>query len=614
MCGIIGYIGKNEALPLILEGLRKESYRGYDSSGIAVFDHLANSGQGKINCIKSVGKLENLEEKLQSQYLLGNIGIGHNRWATHGNVTENNAHPHSDCKQNIFVAHNGIIENYQALKEILEAKGHKFSSETDTEVLSHLIENFFRGNLEDAVRKSLALVRGAYAVTVISNKDPQKIVAARFSAPLVVSMSDSGGFVASDPAAILTHSNKMIFLDDGEIAIISKDKFTVIDLKNNLKEKTVTEIDWTLKEAEKGGYAHFMLKEIMEQPESLTNSLRGRVLFEEGMAKLGGLEGLKEKLRDINRVQIIACGSACFTARVGEYMIEEYAGIPTDVDVGSEFRYRKPVFDKNTLSIFISQSGETADTLAALKEVKEKGGQSLGIVNVVGSTLAREVGFGVYTHSGPEVAVATTKAFTSQLAVLALITLFLGRQRQLSLVIGQRIAKELNRVPELVRKILKEESTIREIAKKYKDFQNFWFVGRKYNYPIALEGALKLKETCYVHAEGIGGGELKHGPISLIDKSFPTVAIVPKDSVYEKMISNIQEIKARNGIVIAIATEGDDSIKKIADDVIYIPKTLEMLTPILTTIPLQLFAYYTAALKGYDIDKPRNLAKSVTVE
>ena len=319
-------------------------------------------------------------------------------------------------------------------------------------------------------------------------------------------------------------------------------------------------------------------------------------------------------MRDINRVQIIACGSACFTARVGEYMIEEYAGIPTDVDVGSEFRYRKPVFDKNTLSIFISQSGETADTLAALKEVKEKGGQSLGIVNVVGSTLAREVGFGVYTHSGPEVAVATTKAFTSQLAVLALITLFLGRQRQLSLVIGQRIAKELNRVPELVRKILKEESTIREIAKKYKDFQNFWFVGRKYNYPIALEGALKLKETCYVHAEGIGGGELKHGPISLIDKSFPTVAIVPKDSVYEKMISNIQEIKARNGIVIAIATEGDDSIKKIADDVIYIPKTLEMLTPILTTIPLQLFAYYTAALKGYDIDKPRNLAKSVTVE
>ena len=608
MCGIIGYIGKENALPLIMEGLRKESYRGYDSSGVVVFDN------GKIYCEKTVGKLEVLEDKLRGQSFLGNIGLGHNRWATHGKVTQANAHPHTDCKNNIFVVHNGIIENHQILKEKLQAKGHIFASETDTEVLSHLIENFFHGNLEEAVRRALLLVKGTYGIAVIAKEDPDKIVAARLSAPLVISMNSVGGFVASDPAAILSHSNKMVFLDDGEIAVIKPDSFAVTDLKNNVKEKTITQIDWNLQEAEKGGYPHFMLKEIMEQPESLANSFRGRLLLNEGMAKLGGLENLKDKLRDINRVQIIACGSAYYTAKVGEYMIEEYAGIPTDVDVGSEFRYRKPVFDKNTLSIFISQSGETADTLAALKEVKEKGGLSIGIVNVVGSTLARDVGFGVYTHSGPEIAVATTKVFTAQLSVLALIALFLGRQRQMSLVMGQRIANELNHIPQLVKNILEKKSVVEEIVKRYKSFPNAWFVGRKYNYPIALEGALKLKEVSYINAEGIAAGELKHGPISLIHDNFPTVAICPSDSVYEKMISNIQEIKARNGKVIAIATEGNEDIKKIADDVLYIPKTLEMLTPILSTIPLQLFAYYIGVLKGYDIDKPRNLAKSVTVE
>ncbi len=608
MCGIIGYIGRENALPLILEGLRRESYRGYDSSGVVVF------GNNKVHFLKSIGKLENLEEKLTGQLIHGSIGLGHNRWATHGGVTEKNAHPHADCKGNIFVVHNGIIENYQILKEKLQAKGHVFVSETDTEVLSHLIENFFNGNLEEAVRKALLLVKGAYGIAVIAKEDPDKIVAARLSAPLVISMNNTGGFVASDPAAILSHSNKMVFLDDKEMAIIKKDSFVITDLQSNVKQKSITEIDWTLEEAQKGGHPHFMLKEILEHPESLSNVLKGRLLFEEGMARLGGLEQVKDKLLDINKIQIIACGGSSYAAGVGEYMFEEYAGIPTKVDVGSEFRYRKPIFDKKTLYIFISQSGETADTLAALKEVKEKGGLSLGIVNVVGSTLAREVSFGVYTHSGPEIAVASTKTFTAQLAALALITLFLGRQRQLSVVMGQRIVKELSKIPELVRRILEKKSHIQQIAEKYKNFSNFCVIGRKYNYPIALEGALKLKEVAYIHGEGIEGGELKHGYLALVGEHFPTIAICPSDSVYDKMVSNIQEIKARNGKVIAIATEGNEDIKKIADEVIYIPKTLEMLTPILATIPLHLFAYYIAAFKGCEIDKPRNLAKSVTVE
>jgi len=608
MCGIIGYIGKENAFPLIIEGLRRESYRGYDSSGIVVFD------KDKIHYVKSIGKLEMLEKKLQGQNFYGNIGLGHNRWATHGNVTEENAHPHIDCRGNIFVTHNGIIENYQILKDKLQAKGHKFISETDTEVLAHLIEHFFKGNLEEAVSKALMYVKGAYGIAVVAKDDPDKIVAVRLSAPLVISVNNIGGFVASDPAAILSHSNKMVFLDDKEMAVIRKDSFLVTDLQSNVKEKSITEIEWSLQEAEKGGHPHFMLKEILEHPESLNNVLRGRLIVEEGRAKLGGLESLKDKLREINRIQIIACGGSSYAAGVGEYMFEEYAGIPTEVEIGSEFRYRKPVFDKKTLSIFISQSGETADTLAALKEVKGRGGLSVGIVNVIGSSLAREVGFGVYTHSGPEIAVASTKTFTAQIAALALITLFLGRQRQLSLVMGQRIAKELLRIPEMVRQILSRKSEIEAMAKKYHQFPNFCLIGRKYNYPIALEGALKLKEVAYVHGEGIEGGELKHGYLSLIGENFPTISIVPSDSVYEKMMSNIQEIKARGGNIIAIATEGNEDIKKLTSDIIYIPKTLEMLTPILATIPLHLFAYYVAALRGCDIDKPRNLAKSVTVE
>lgn len=610
MCGIIGYIGKENATPLLLEGLRRESYRGYDSSGIVVFDKQAT------HYVRAVGKLENLEAKISKLQIApeGNLALGHVRWATHGNVTEENAHPHTDCKGNIFLVHNGIIENYANLKERLEKKGHRFASQTDTEVLPHLIEHFFKGNLEDALRQALKLVRGAYAIAVIEKNEPDKIVAARLSSPLVLSMNDTGGFVASDPAALINHSNKMVFLDDNEIAVITQHGFSVTDFANNHKTKEVTELEWSVQEAQKGGYPHFMLKEIMEQPESIKNVLRGRLLLEEGMAKLGGLEPFREKLRGMERVQIVACGTAAFMGRIGEYMLEEYAGLPCDTDVGSEFRYRKPVLDSKTVSIFVSQSGETADTIAALREVKEKGGFSIGVVNAIGSTVAREVDAGIYVHAGPEIAVASTKASTGQLCALALLTLFLGRQRQLSLVMGSRIAKELSRLPELVSHIVGQAPLVQKIAEKYAERQNFWFIGRKYNYPVALEGALKLKEISYAHAEGIAGGELKHGAIALIDEQFPTLAIVPSDSVYDKMISNIHEIKARSGPVIAIATEGNEDIRKIADDIIYIPKTLEMLTPILAMIPLQLFAYYMGVAKGNDVDKPRNLAKSVTVE
>lgn len=609
MCGIIGYIGRKSAVPILLEGLRKESYRGYDSSGVVVFGK-----DDEPALVRAVGKLEELEAKLRENPLQGSIGLGHNRWASNGEVTEENAHPHKDCKESIFVVHNGIIENHRELREKLETKGHSFVSETDTEVIAHLIEHFFKGNLETAVRKALQLVKGTYGLVVIAKEDPSKIVAARLSSPLVLSVNGSGGFVASDPAALISHSNKMVFLDDEEIAVITPDDFFVTDLQDNLKEKEITELDWTTEEAQKGGHEHFLLKEITEQPESIMNAIRGRVLPEKGMAKLGGLEELKDKLRDIENIQILACGTASYAGKVGEYMLEEYTGIPTKADIASEFRYRNPVFDKKTLSLFISQSGETADTLAALNEVKERGGLTLGIVNVVGSTVAREVDKGIYTHAGAEIAVASTKAFTAQLAVLTLLTLFLGRQRQMSSAMGQRIAAGLLQIPGLVKEILDNAENIERIAGIYAPSSHLILIGRKYNYPIALEGALKLKETAYIHAEGTAGGELKHGPLALIDEEVPVIAIAPKDSVYEKMVSTIQEIKARRGRVLAITTKGAKAMEELADDVIYIPKTLEMLTPILSVIPLQLLSYYIGVQKGYDVDKPRNLAKSVTVE
>jgi len=608
MCGIVGYIGNKNALSILINGLRRESYRGYDSSGILVFN------QKEPVCVKAIGKLENLEKKLTGQNLAGCWGIGHVRWATHGIPNEANSHPHCDCKKNIFLVHNGIIENYKDLKEKLIKEGHQFSSETDTEVIAHLIEKFFDGNLEKAVNQALKLIRGTYGLAIVAQSDPEKIVVACSSSPILIGIGAKEHLVASDPSALVSRTKKVIYLDDGEIAVLTPENFTITDLAQNKKEKPIEEIEWNLEEAQKGGYPHFMLKEIMEQSESIINSLRGRLIVETGLAKLGGLEAVKDRLREVERLIIIACGTAFHAGLVAKYMLEEYAGIPTEVEFASEFRYRRPILDKKTAAIFISQSGETADTISALKEIKRKGGLTLGIVNVVGSSLARESDAGVYNHIGPEIGVASTKAFTSQLAILSLFTLFLGRQREMSLVLGQRIARELKELPEKIKRILVRSPEIKKLAKKYKNFNNFLFLGRKYNYPIALEGALKLKEISYIHAEGYGAGEMKHGPIALIDEKFPTLAICPSDSVYDKMISNMEEIKARKGKVIAVATEGNDDIKKLADDVIYIPKTLEMLTPILSVIPLQLFAYYMGVLKDCDVDKPRNLAKSVTVE
>jgi glucosamine--fructose-6-phosphate aminotransferase (isomerizing) len=600
MCGIVGYIGKKPAFPILLSGLKRMEYRGYDSFGFSVL------GKGKPFLFKKVGKISQFEQNFTNPE--GQIGIAHTRWATTGSVTDANAHPHSDCKQDIFLVHNGIIENYQEIKNQLIKEGHKFKSDCDTEVLCHLIEKHFNGNLEEAVRKSLKQVKGAYGIAVISKKDPEKIVVARLSSPLLLGIGNNELLVASDPAAVITHTRQVINLDDNEIAVLKPDNFFI------LKEKPLETIEWEREEAEKKGYPHFMLKEIMEQPATLEDTLKGRLLINEGMAKLGGLEGIKDKLRKIKKLNIIACGTARHAALVGEYMLEEYANIPTEVDSGSEFRYRKPVLDKDTAFIFVSQSGETADTLAALREVKQRGLMTLGVVNVVGSSVARETDAGVYIRSGPEIAVASTKATTSQIAVLALLTLFFGRQRDMALVMGQRIAKELAKVPELVKKTLEQDPKIKELAEKHKAFNNLMYIGRKYDYPTAREGAHKIKEVAYVHAEGCRGGELKHCELALINEDFPTVAICPTNSVYEKMVSNIEEIKARGGPVIAVATEGNKEISKLVDDVIYIPKTLEMLTPILALIPLQLFAYHSGVLRGNNVDKPRNLAKSVTVE
>jgi glucosamine--fructose-6-phosphate aminotransferase (isomerizing) len=603
MCGIIGYIGKRQAFPILLSGLKKILYRGYDSFGWAILD-----SKGEINYFKTPGKFDEFEEKIVKMNFEGNIGIAHTRWATHGNVCEKNAHPHFDCTKNIFLVHNGIIENYGELKEKLEKEGHVFNSECDTEVLCHLIEKYFQGNLEEALRKALREIRGTYGIAVISKKDPEKIVVARLSSPILLGIGNDEFLVASDLAAIIPYTKNVINLDDYEIAVLKKDNFLI------LKEKPIVEIEWRLEEVEKGGYPHFMLKEIMEEPEAIRNAIRGRLIIEEGLVKLGGLDNIQEKLRKINRLFLVACGTSYYAALYGKYILEEYAEIPTEIDIASEFNYRKPILDKNVAVIFISQSGETADTLIALREVKRRGILTLGIMNVVGSSLARGTDAGIYIRSGPEIAVASTKAFLGQLAALIMLTLYFGKQKGMPLSIRKEIIFELSKIPDLAKEVLKLAPYIKNIAEKYKNFKNFLFIGRKYSFPIALEGALKLKEISYLHAEGMAGGELKHGPLALIDENFPTIAICPLDSVYDKMVSNIKEIKARGGKVLAIATQGDEEIKKMVDDVIYIPKTLEILTPLLSIIPLHLFAYYMAVLLGYDVDKPRNLAKSVTVE
>lgn len=613
MCGIFGYIGKTQSPAFGLEGLKRLEYRGYDSVGIAFYEKSKN----KILCFKSAGKIENLKKQIEGNGLFGNPIITHTRWATHGSPTSENAHPHCDCSKKIFVVHNGIIENYKQLKEKLVNEGHIFSSETDSEVIPHLIEQFQKErdhSFEEHLRLALKLIKGTFGLAVIFEDEPDKIIVARRSSPLIIGLGENERFVASDPTAILPFTREVVYLDDDEMAVISDSRLEIKDLEAGIKEKSRHFIEWSLEEATKGGYPHYMLKEIFEKPEAIENSLRGRLIPEEGLVKLGGLENVSEELRRVKNIIIAACGTSYYAGLVGEYMLEEYAEIPVETEIASEFRYRKPVLTRDTALIAVSQSGETADTLEAVKEANRKGILTLGIVNVVGSSIARETKAGVYNRAGPEISVASTKAFSSQVAVLALFTLFFGRQREMSFVTGKRIAEELLAVPSKIRKILERNKTIKNIAEKYAGFENFIYLGRKYNYPAALEGALKLKEISYIHAEGYGAGEMKHGPLALIDENFPCVVVAPKDSVYEKTISAIEEVKARGARVIAIATEGDSAIADLADDIIYIPKTLEMLTPILSVVPLHLLAYHIAVFRGADIDQPRNLAKSVTVE
>ncbi|PIS05154.1 MAG: glutamine--fructose-6-phosphate transaminase (isomerizing) [Candidatus Buchananbacteria bacterium CG10_big_fil_rev_8_21_14_0_10_42_9] len=610
MCGIIGYIGKQQALPILLEGLRRMEYRGYDSAGVAL------CYQGKLEIIKKQGKLNNLSEQLKSRSLTSNFGIGHIRWATHGEPSDINAHPHADCQNNVVLVHNGIIENYQELKRWLLSQKHKLNTQTDSEVLAHLIEEHQKNvPLEAAVRSALHQVRGAYGLAIISRSEPDKIVAARLGSPVVIGIiSASEYLVASDVTAVLPFTREVVFLEEAEMAVITRQGYSISKLNGDEANHLPQQIEWDPVEAEKGGFDHFMLKEIMEEPEVVRSSMRGRVILEEGQVKLGGLIDVMDELKNLERLYIVACGTAHYAGRIGSYLIENLAGIPTEVEYASEFRYREKPLDAKSVVLAISQSGETADTLAAVRLANKQNLLTIGIVNAVGSSIARETKAGVYNHVGPEIAVASTKVFVSQLVILVLLAILLGRQRQLPRTKAQEIIKELLSLPDKIQQVLEQKEKIKEIAKIYQSASNFIFIGRKLNYPVALEGALKMKEISYVHAEGYPAGELKHGPLALIDKNWPVVAIIPKDSVYEKTLSNLEEVRARHGQIIALATAGDKEISKIAQQVIYLPETLEILYPILSVVPLQLLAYYLAQIKGCDIDQPRNLAKSVTVE
>jgi glucosamine--fructose-6-phosphate aminotransferase (isomerizing) len=610
MCGIVGYIGNKNCVPILLQGLKRLEYRGYDSAGIGIIHE-----QEPI-IIKNKGKVSLLEEKVNELALQSEIGIGHTRWATHGIPNEQNAHPHTNSDNTLFIIHNGIIENFQVLKNGLISLGYKFESDTDSEVFAHLIDSFLNKGygLSKSVQMALNEVNGTYGLAVIYSKEPDKIIAARKGSPLVIGIGKGENFIASDVSAILAHTKNVIYLDDGEFAEVYKDSYTVKSIADERIEKEIHEIDMSIDEIDKAGYPHFMLKEIMEQPESTRNALRGRLLVEQGEVKLGGLVDVIDRLVNSKRILISACGTSWHAALVGEYMLEQFARIPVEVEYASEFRYRNPVLSADDSIFFISQSGETADTLAALHEAKNKGALALGICNVVGSTIARESMSGVYIHAGPEIGVASTKAFTSQLVVLALITLLISNKRRSGVADSKKIAHELNEIPSKIVQILKLNDEIERLAEEFKDSRNFLYLGRGYNFPVALEGALKLKEISYIHAEGYPAAEMKHGPIALIDENMPVVFIAPKDSTYEKILSNIQEVRARGGRIIAIADNGDSEIDKLVDYTIKVPRTIEMLTPILTSIPLQLLAYHIAVKKGLDVDQPRNLAKSVTVE
>ncbi len=610
MCGIVGYIGFKDAIPTLIEGLKRLEYRGYDSAGIAT---ISDNG---VQIYKKAGKVAELSKYVEANGISSQMGIGHTRWATHGEPNNVNAHPHTDCTETISVIHNGIIENFSTLKKKLEQNGHIFKTETDTESLAHLIEEMLKHtpDLFTAVRLALNEVEGTYGIAVISKNEPDKILTARKGSPIVIGIGENENFIASDAAALISHTRQVVYLEDGEIACITKDGFYTKTIFDEEIKKQVEELTFDLEQIEKSGFDHFMLKEINEQPETLRNALRGRVLTDEGTSKLGGLSEVTDALMNARRFIITACGTSWHAALVGKYMLEQYAKIPVDVEYASEFRYRDPVIYKEDVVFLISQSGETADTLAALKKAKSAGALVLGLVNVVGSTIARESDAGIYIHAGPEIGVASTKAFTSQLAVLSLITLMIARKRGMSQADGRQVVRELLKLPEKVNKILKDINQIHQIADAFYSHGNFLYLGRGYNFPVALEGALKLKEISYIHAEGYPAAEMKHGPIALIDNEMPVVVIATKDSTYEKILSNIQEVRARRGRIIAIANEDDDDIHKLAEYVIRIPHTLDFLMPILSIIPLQLLSYYIAVKRGCDVDQPRNLAKSVTVE
>ncbi len=612
MCGILGYIGNRDCTRFLIDGLKRVEYRGYDSAGIMLYSEAGKNYFLK----KKKGRIIELERDL-SQNVRGNIGIGHTRWATHGEPNDVNSHPHVSNDGKIFLVHNGVIENYMTIRKKLEKHGFSFYSETDTEVLVDLIQYYYKGDIESAVKNALGDVKGTYGIGVFCLDEPDRLVAARLGSPLIIGIGEKENYFASDPASILKNTTEVIYMEDGEIAVITKESVIHKTLNDEIVKKNVETIEFELSDIEKSGFPHFMLKEIFEQPRTLTDTMRGRLLLEEGISKLGGLNQhpqVYKALLNADKIFIVACGTSWHSALIGEYMLEEYAKISVEVEYASEFRYRDPIITPKTVVIAISQSGETADTLAAIKEAKRKGAVTIGICNVVGSTISKETDAGVYLHAGPEIGVASTKAFTSQVIALALITLDIARHKDMSFRQGYKIVKELKLLPALVESILENADKIKEIADRFKSAKNFLYLGRGYNFPVALEGALKLKEISYIHAEGYPAAEMKHGPIALIDENMPVIFIAIKDSIYDKVVTNIREVKARNGIVISIASYGDEEIDSISDYVIKIPETTNLLSPILTVIPLQLLAYYIAVEKGYNVDMPRNLAKSVTVE
>ncbi|OLC04214.1 MAG: glutamine--fructose-6-phosphate transaminase (isomerizing) [Gemmatimonadetes bacterium] len=608
MCGIVGYIGPRQAAPILLEGLRRLEYRGYDSAGVAV------QNGGGVAVRKLAGRVQGLRDALAREPLAGTSGIAHTRWATHGAPTTRNAHPHVDCRDRIAVVHNGIIENADALRAALERTGHRFRTETDTETLAHLIEEAAGTTLEERVATALGDVVGTYGLAAISAEEPGKIVVARQGSPVLLGIGENEFFVASDASAVLAHTRSVVYLDDGDIAVLTPDRYHVMDANAHVQLREVSDIAWDLEAIELGGYPHFMLKEIAEQAQTVKSTLRGRLLFDPGTARLNGLNLPPDACAGISRVVIVACGTSWHAGLVGRHIIETLARLPVVVEYASEYRYRPQLAIPGTLTIAISQSGETADTLEAMRAARAVGSRVIGIVNVVGSTIAREADGGIYLHAGPEIGVASTKAFTSQIAALALFGLYLGHQRGLPLAAGQGFACRLAQLPSLVARALALEPQVRELARVYAERRNFLYLGRGVNFPVALEGALKLKEISYIHAEGYPAAEMKHGPIALIDADMPVVFVAPQDEVYQKVLANMQEVKARGGRIIAVTTEGNGDLGALVDHRLCVPATAPLLSPVLTTLPLQLLAYHIAVLRGCDVDRPRNLAKSVTVE